>query len=753
MRTIIYTVFGIKHYIKYVINFLDNCHEVACMHCVTENLRLCQMNSMITRYKSRNFLVVILFMQCIVYVTVFLDVPVARQIVGFLYFTFIPGFVSIKLLKFDRLDKLGTILFSVGLSIALLMLVGLFLNEFGLLFGLSAPLSLVPLMVVLNSIILVGAIVVCVRDDGINHWEVKSFRIPVLTLILTVLPILSVAGVMYVNIFGNNLILLFLIIVISLLFIIGCVSKKLLPSKLYSLVLLIIAISLLFHSSLVSNYLVTFGSDVPLEYFAARTTENNALWNSTNPHFGDDIYGRINTMLSVTILPTIYSSLLNIDLQWVFKILFPLIFSFVPLCLYQVWQKIFGRKYAFISTFLFMAQSTFYTELLGLNRQMIAELFFALLILCISIKETKPTKRLLLFVIFSFALVVSHYALAEIFLFFITATFILLIVLKRPGRNLTVSMILLFFVIMFSWYIYTSDSATFDSFLSFGSYISSQLGEFLNPASRGQTVLRGLGMESPPSILNAIGRVFAYLTQVIIAVGFVGLITKRIRFSLEREYFTLSVMAMAFLAAVILVPGLANSFNMTRFYHVLLFLLAPFCAIGMVFIAQHIFKLKNEFHVSILLVIVLVPYFLFQVGFIYEVAGSDSWSIPLSKYRMNPFRLYGSSGYADTQSVFGAEWLSRTVDVKGPTVYSDGTSRNQILTSYGMVYRNFVNEISNVTTVIGGGTVYLGRLIVVEGTIISRGISWNFSELSLFDYLDKVYANGGCEIYFNAQDA
>ena len=174
------------------------------------------MNSMITRYESRNFLVVILFMQCIVYVTVFFDAPVARQIVGFLYFTFIPGFISIRLLKFDRLDKLGTIIFSVGLSIALLMLVGLFLNEFGLLFGLSAPLSLVPLTVVLNSIILVGAIVVCVRDNGINHWEVKSFRIPVLTLILTVLPILSVAGVMYVNIFGDNLILLFLIIVISL---------------------------------------------------------------------------------------------------------------------------------------------------------------------------------------------------------------------------------------------------------------------------------------------------------------------------------------------------------------------------------------------------------------------------------------------------------------------------------------------------------------------------------------------------------
>ena len=38
------------------------------------------MSSMLAKWKSRDFLVVILFLQFIVYATVFFDVPVVRQV-------------------------------------------------------------------------------------------------------------------------------------------------------------------------------------------------------------------------------------------------------------------------------------------------------------------------------------------------------------------------------------------------------------------------------------------------------------------------------------------------------------------------------------------------------------------------------------------------------------------------------------------------------------------------------------------------
>jgi uncharacterized membrane protein len=399
-----------------------------------------------------------------------------------------------------------------------------------------------------------------------------------------------------------------------------------------------------------------------------------------------------------------------------------------------------------------MAQATFYTEMLGLNRQMIAELFFVLLLLVIVNKKMKPVNKMICFMIFSFALVTSHYALAEIFLFFISFALVSLIVLKRPSRNITVSMVVFFFVVMFTWYIYTSGSATFDSFLEFGNYVYRQLGDFLNPASRGQTVLTGLGMAESPSIWNTISRIFAYLTQAFIVFGFVGLVTKRTRIRIEKEYFIFSLTAMAFLAMLILVPGLANTLNMRRFYHILLFFLARFCVIGAEFIVKLLSKREKQFAVSALLLIVLVPYFLFQTGFVYEVTGSDSWSMPLSGYRMNALRLYGQYGYTDAYSVYGAKWLSRNVNTENSPMYADIVSRANVLSAYGIIYQNIVHELFNITKVENDGSVYLSELNVIHGKILESGISWNSSELSpIFDNLNLVYSNGMSNVYKNRQ--
>jgi len=703
---------------------------------------------LVVNWKSKEFLLLVLFLQFIFYATVFFDIPVARQVLGFCYFTFLPGFVFLKLLKYDELDGVETILLSVGLSVAFLMVAGLFINDFFFLFGILQPLSLMPLMIVLNSLILICGVLIYLRSENVKIWNSEPFEKSPFVLLLLGLPILSIVGAMYVNIHGNNLLLLFMIISISVLFIVGVLSKKLLPSKLYPFAVLMIAIAVLNHSSLISNYIVPFGSDVPREYFLFRTVESNAHWSPTLPSSWSILYGRLDTMLSITILPTLYAKILNIHPTWVFKMLYPLIFSLVPLGLYQIWQTYVGKKYAFISAFLFMSLDTFYLEILGLNRQMIAELFFVLLLLVIMNKKMKPVNKMMSFMIFSFALVTSHYALAEIFLFFISFVLVLLIVLKRPGKNITVPMVVFFFTVMFTWYIYICGSATFDSFLEFGVNVYGQLGDFFNPASRGQIVMRGLGLVESPSILNTISRMFAYLTQAFIVFGFVGLFTKRTSIRIEKEYFIFGLTAMTLLAMLILVPGLAESLNMTRFYHILLFFLAPFCVVGAEFIVKLLSKREREFAVSTLLLIVLVPYFLFQTGFVFEVTGADSYSIPLSGYRMNALRLYGEYGYIDAYSAYGAQWLPKNVDFEDSELYADARALGYVLTIYGMIYGG--SSLSNVTIVADTGVVYLSTLNVVHGVIASEQFAWNFSELShVFDGLNTVYSNGGSEVYTN----
>ncbi|MHA1834599.1 MAG: hypothetical protein ACTSV7_11510, partial [Candidatus Baldrarchaeia archaeon] len=61
----------------------------------------------------------ILFLQLLACVAILLNIPVARQVIGFIYLTFVPGFIIIKLLKL-KLSRLETVLFSVGFSIAFL---------------------------------------------------------------------------------------------------------------------------------------------------------------------------------------------------------------------------------------------------------------------------------------------------------------------------------------------------------------------------------------------------------------------------------------------------------------------------------------------------------------------------------------------------------------------------------------------------------------------------------------------------------
>jgi uncharacterized membrane protein len=681
-----------------------------------------------------------MLLQVITYALVLSNLPVARQIVVFVYLTFIPGFVIFNLLKLEKFSKLETLIFSVGFSVAFLMFAGLLINEFSFLFGISQPLSTLPLIIAINSIILIGGILAYLRSDGIKLLETNTLKVSPLTLSLVILPILTVIGAMWVNVYDSNSILLLALIIISLVFIIGTISTRL-PSGFYPVAIFVIAVSLLFHSTLISKNWVSYGSDTPIEYFVFKTTQNNAHWS-----FGTPVFGRFNSMLSITVLPVIYSNLLNIDATNVIKIIYPLIFAFVPLALYQLWQTYFGKRGAFAAAFLLMAQSTFYMEMLGLNRQMIAELFFVLLLFTLS-KRIKGVKKVGCFIIFSFALITAHYGLAEIFLFFVSAAWILLLMRKRINRNINAFMILFTLVIMFFWYVYTSNAATFNDVVQFGNYVYTQLGQFFDLSSRGSSVLQGLGLESAPNIWNAIGRVSAILTEILIIIGFISLMKKRKNGKPEWEYSTFAVIGIVLLILLIVTPGLSKTLNMTRFYHILLFLLAPLCVLGAATFVKLIRKQRTELYTSILLLIVLVPYLLFQTNFVYEVVGVQSSSLPLSKHRTDGMFLRLRMGYFDESEVTGASWLSKNVDVKNSNIYGDRASALILLAGHGMMGYQ-VEILSNTTVIPAKAIVFLNYANMVEKVCAGPQYVWNTTDISpTLNYANEIYSNGGCEIY------
>lgn len=709
----------------------------------------------IRKWKSGNFLVFLLTAQFITCITVVLDIPVVRQVIGFLYLSLIPGMIILRVLKLQNLGLTETILLSLGLSIAFLMLIGVLINELFPLIGVSKPLLLVPLMTVINTAIFLLGLLSChINREGFNIAFTEVSKSSLIIVLFALLPLLSVVGAMFVNAFNSSLILLLMITTISALVILSILSEKLVPSRYYPLALLLIAIALLLHTSLISNYI--HGRDTHLEFYLFRLTQNNSYWNPAIRHPFLE-YNSMNAMLSVTVFPTIYSVILNISATWMVKIIYPLILSCLPLGLYRLYHiSGFGKKAAFLATFFFIANETFFTEILGNTRQIVAELFYVLLFLVLFSRRMNPLSKKICFIFFSFALVVSHYTTSYIFMFLIFFTWLSSSFLKRKHivskTGITAGLVALCGTVLFSWYIYVSVSGPFNYFVSMTHDVTRNiLTQFLNPESRGRDILRALGMETAPSFWHLIGRIFFYTTEFFILVGFVASIIRRREIFKDQKYVVLSSLNVVILIMCIVLPNFARSFNMTRFYHMTLLFLAPLFILGVKAFFEFIAKLRNESYILGLILIILIPFFLFQTELVYEVAGDSSYSIPLSMYRMDLIVLR-RRGLTDERDVFGAKWVSENIDVRRAQVYADVYSKYMVLTSYGVIDRYRIDVLSNTTRLLRNTAVYLSPMNVIKGTIIGIEASWNITESSFsLDNMNKIYSNGGCEIYSGSE--
>jgi uncharacterized membrane protein len=697
--------------------------------------------------KLPSFVATILVLQVALYLSFFLDIAIARQVIGFLYLAFIPGFVIVKLLKQNNLGLAETVLFSVGLSLAFVMLAGFVVNEVGLLVGIKQPLEPSLLVLVFSGVVLLGALACSFRDSQ-NAQPIELTKSTFLKLsVLCLLPVLSVVGAYFANITGNTTILLLTLLMVLAVFLVALFSKRLITPKFYLIIVFIIALTLLFHSSLISNYVQ--GADIKIEYYIAALTHDSGFWNSSIS-FTDTGLASYYSMLSVTIIPTIYSNILNMDITWVFKIIYPLIFALVPLALYLIWREKFGVSIAFISVFLLMSQSTFYFEMTYLARQMIAEVFFVLLFLIIFSKSLSSKNVKILIVIFSFSLIVSHYSLALIFGFFISLIWLFTYLTKKPKSNLSLGVVVLFLVLMFSWFVITASSATIVRIAGAERSIIGGFSDFLNPVSRsGQLVGIGIGGASHVSSLYTVGKAIAYATELFIIIGFVVLLLKLKKKDLD--FFIPCLASMLILVMCIVLPNFSGQFGINRFYHVILFFLAPLFAIGCIGLFRFAAKLlglaakrKTEICSLILMTLVLGSYFLFQTNLIYEVAGVESWSISLSRYRLND-RLYSDFSFVTGPQVSSAEWLSQNHQTLNWVTYTD-TSVGLNLAAYGEIYPGHLSLLDNTTSPQEGQFYYLAELYTIYNEAQYYSNVHNASDLLGLQPLSLIYNNGLCEI-------
>ena len=726
-------------------------------------------------WEIRKFFSVVLAIQLTLWVLICIEgvgfkVPILRQLFGFIYLTIIPGFLILRALRIHYTRSVETLLYAVGLSLSSLMFLGLFVNSAYTFFGIPKPISQEPLIITITLFVLILCVLSYLRDRSFaepSNIHLKEALYPP-ALFLCLLPFMAVLGTYLVNFHQNNVLLMILIAVLASMPVF-IAFDKFIPKSLYPFAVFTVSVSLLYHNSLISMYL--WGWDIHLEYYFSNLVIKNAYWNSA-------LSSNINAMLAIVMLAPIYSTILDMEITWIFKIIYPLLFSLVPLGLYRVFEKQTDEKVAFLSCLFFMSIFTFYREMLALARQQIAELFLVLLIL-LMIDENLDAKKRFLLAIFGASLVVSHYGVSYLYMLLLILSWLITILTSTHAmqkisklkfgarteestfnhekrRAIDSAFILLFIMFTLAWYIYNAGSVTFKTIVSVGNHILTNIYELLSPEA--SETLRIL-LSVPTSILHQAAKVLHHVTQFFIVLGVFDLLfTRKYTNGFNREYSAFSVSYFTLYFVVIAFPY--TGFGTTRVYHLSLIFLAPFCIIGAVLASRIISRilmkywtdqrLRNTFR---FLSLFLALFLLFNSGWIYEIAKDHPGSISLSQEWIKRYgsveekiNFYGA--LPGEQSIFGAKWLSlhKSDETK---IYADLSSRNHLLTSYGMTPRKDMIVLSSSSKIMHS-YVYLRDLNVAE-SIIETGYHEYINISELLPALEegaKIYSNGECEIYF-----
>ena len=690
------------------------------------------------------------------YFGLFSGFPAFRSVIGFVYLMFVPGLVILRLFRFKDLTNSEKMLFVVCLNLAFLMLIGLVVNMIGPSMGFSNPLS-TDLLVFALSLVLLPLSLAGGSGFAFETGKKRS-RSLFFAVLFAFLLILGFIGIMALNYYGTNI---FLLLVLGLIGVTVCAAflkKALLPSYALPLLLLVFSVILLFfvsNDTAIYTSFLTGKGDQWIEFYAFKSTSDMSQWvlTATSSPSTPSLFPTYS-MLSVTILPTIFERITGVTGVWVFKLLYPAIVCFMGIGTYVLYRTQTSSKVAFLAAFFFLAVSV--GKGWGSDKQLVAQLFFAALFFLLLKKGLPRLKRNFLFLIFSFGLVVSHYSLAYLFMIITVIAWFFLWFRNyaRTGSfsfdqiEIPFDLVIIYLTIAFSWYAFVNASEALYQILDTISTVMTSFGQFFNIGSRG-TALIGLGVVQTPTVLHQISAGFFFLTEFLIVFGFLWIFFKdRMNFAFEYRLF--AAISVAIIVANLMFPRLADTFLMSRFYQTTLIILAPLAMIGGKVILNRIprLKIKKKLVYPILAILIFVPFFLFQTGFTYEVAGVENEALTLDLGRWDNFKLYYF--IVDGRDVAGATWLSEHTNVSNIILFADYRAQQSSLTAYGMIGRGQIALLLNETNpiVTNDQFIFLRPVNVNEGLIDGFDAVFNSSKLSpIIKNAPKVYSSGGCEIY------
>jgi len=683
------------------------------------------------------------------------ELPILRQFVGSLYLFLVPGMLLMLALRINEADGVNFLLYSVGLSLSSLMALGLILNFAGPLIGIARPLSTYPTctFIIAFSATLWIFCILYRRKNAVASFRINRELIP--WIIVFLFPIfLSVFGAYLVYYEGNNTLLLALLVIIALMAF-SPLSKR--ARSLYPLIIFVASLSLIYHIVL-SSY--SFGGDTHIEYGFSNLALERGIWDPSI------MANSNNAVASLNILVPVLCQLSAMNVLQVFKILYPIILSLVPLGLYSVLKRQIEPDLAFLSAYFYVSVRFFYTWVSEFVKQGFAMFFLVLIILIFASKMKRNLARELMLVLFSFSLVVSHYGVSYLFLIFVPIAYAFQLFFEKQEFDRSFSSYILFYIVLIVfWYMYISSGYVFESIISMSDRIISNIHELLNPKTSDTLALL---TKETPFLSKMILKGLYLLTNAFIALGLMMFIYSKLKgakdssWNLNTKYVSFSVPSFGFLAASLFPYVTKYGMDISRSYCIILLFLAPFCIIGFTSILKSVKKLfrKNVDAVKALALFFTI-FLLFNSGWVTEVVGEkDVGSVAISQARIKssgtPFEkasLY--TNYFAEEDIFSARWLAK---YRTNTHVSSDFYAVKVLSSYGMfvgkgqLLRKELLTPNSIKDLDKGTYIYLRKISWKDGimtkSVWEKDWIWNTSDIMpALNRLDKIYSNAGSVIF------
>jgi uncharacterized membrane protein len=712
-----------------------------------------------------------------------INIPFITQVIGLVYALFIPGIIILRILRLHQLGTNRTIIYSVGISACFLMFLGFVMNFAFPMVGMPHPLAKYPIIVTTVVVMSILCLVAFLRDKKYAttaqiNWDWSCAHT---VYVLILLPLLAVLGAQLVNIYQSNILLMCLMALLALIPIV-LIFTKYLPRKYFGLAIWVIALSLLLHRSLISQYL--WGADIVGEFASFRMVEMNSVWLPNAPN----LITAYNVTLSVTILPVMISKLTSIEGLWVFKLIFPIMFSLAPLAIYEMLRGQFSEKTAFLAAFFAMSIYTFYTTFLQVDKQLVATLLLASFSLLMLDRGMTQRNRTLLLAILGMGVIVSHYSTAFLWAIIVAATVIGLLILHRKSASLTVGLAVMLVAVSLLWYGFMAHGAVIKQFVSMGgdavrieSSTVNASAATNNNANAAQQLLSEGSVNMPNSM-----RYLYIITQVLMTLGFIIIAwrwIKRKEPKISDEFLAFTFLFLCLLVIELILPEFGRVIALDRIYFVCLIFLSPFFIVGIEWLLLNIKSLLSKVawkkkiatlwnavipyeiarSTAVIAVIILTIFFLANTGFIYELAGQPlATSIALNRNQAD-FPIFSEAEFS------GARWL--TQNDQNPSqifydniplhlfMYLDATATNITgITPGNIIYRQATNDSIVATDIPSGSDIFLRDYNIKENKLSLGWPSYQTVDIklisidslgtftSVFNSSDVIYTDGESEI-------